>query len=185
MFFNGFVFVIVDLRNIAEEPRHFSFTLETEWWQSQGGNDQILGFETPIKADIEIYRVGDKHLLKGAIGGRFNARCDRCLEPFGLDSRSRFETFFASPVNDADPDETELAEEDMEVDFVKGEEIDLGDILREQIYLSLPVKLICHSDCRGICPKCGVNLNTGQCRCQQELGHPGFAKLKNLKIQGE
>ena len=88
-------------------------------------------------------------------------------------------------MNNADRDETELAEEDMEVDFVKGEEIDLADMLREQIYLSLPVKLICHSDCRGICPKCGINLNTGQCRCRQELGHPGFAKLKNLKIQGE
>lgn len=177
--------MIIDLRNIAEEPKHFSFTLETEWWQSQGDNDQILGFEAPIKADIEIYRVGDKYLLKGALAGSLNARCDRCLESFELDSRFRFETFFASPVNDDDNDETELAEEDMEVDFVKGEAIDLRDILREQIYLSLSVKLICHSDCQGICPTCGVNLNTGQCGCQQESGHPGFAKLKNLKIQGE
>ena len=177
--------MIVDLRNIAEEPRHFSFTLDTGWWQSQGDNDQIAGFEIPIKAHIQIYRAGDKHLLKGAIDGRFQARCDRCLEPFGLDSHFRFETFFAPPVNVPDPDETELGEEDMEVDFIKGEEIDLGDILREQIYLSLPVKLVCHSDCMGICPKCGVNLNRGQCRCRKELGHPEFAKLKNLKIQGE
>ena len=79
----------------------------------------------------------------------------------------------------------ELEEEDMEVDFEKGDEIDLREILREQIYLSLPAKLICHPDCRGLCPQCGINLNEGQCRCTETLGHPGFAKLKNLKIQGE
>lgn len=177
--------VIIDLRNIAEEPRYFSFTLENGWWQSERGNDQVLGFESPLKADIEIYRVGDRHLLKGTIGGRVIARCDRCLEPFGRDSHAHFETFFTSPLHEPGHDEMELGEEDMEVDFVRGEEIDLREILREQIYLSLPFKLICHPDCRGLCPQCGANLNAEQCQCPQELGHPGFAKLKNLKIQGE
>jgi uncharacterized protein len=185
LFFNRLDLVIVDLRNIAEEPRYFSFTLEKEWWQSERDTDHILGFERPLEADIEIYRVGDKHLLKGAIKGRVTVRCDRCLEPYWLDSRSHFETFFQSPVNEAEDDERELEEEDMEVDFEKGVEIDLREILREQIYLSLPVKLICHPDCRGLCPQCGINLNEGQCRCTEELGHPGFAKLKSLKIQGE
>ena len=176
--------MIIDLRNIDEEPRYFTFTLEKQWWQSERDNDHILGLEQPFDADIEIYRVGDKHLLKGTISGRVKVRCDRCLVPFGVDSPSRFEALFSSPPGETDGGETELDEEDMGVHFINGEEIELNDILREQIYLSLPVKLICHPECRGLCPKCGTNLNEGQCQCPQELGHPGFSKLKNFEIQG-
>lgn len=177
--------MIIDLRTIAEEPKSFSISLERDWWSSQENDDQVLGLEPPLKADIEIYRAGDKFVLEGRFEGRVIAQCDRCLEPFELDSRSHFEAFFSLPVNDPSQRERELAEADMEVDYIRGEEIDLNEILREQIYLSLPVKLICRPDCRGLCPQCGINLNEAQCRCRREVGHPGLAKLKNMKIQGE
>lgn len=175
--------MIIDLRTITEEPRRFSITLERDWWSARENDDQILGLEAPLKADIEIYRAGDKFVLEGRIEGRVIARCDRCLESFELDSRSRFESFFSLPVNDPSQREMELAEADMEVDYI--EEIDLNEIIREQIYLSIPVKLICRPECRGLCPRCGINLNAAQCQCRQDTGHPGFAKLKNMKIQGE
>ena len=73
----------------------------------------------------------------------------------------------------------------MEADFIKGEEIDLKDIVREQIYLSIPMKSLCSEGCLGLCPICGKNLNQGPCQCKGEKGHPGFLKLKNLNIEGE
>lgn len=177
--------MIIDLRTVTEEPKRFSISLETDWWSSQENDAQVPGLAAPFKADIDIYRAGDKFVLQGQIEGRAIVRCDRCLESFELDSRSRFDVFFSLLGNDVSEKEAELAEADMEVEYIRGEEIDLDDILREQIYLSLPVKLICRPDCRGLCPRCGTNLNAAQCGCRQEMGHPGFAKLKNMKIQGE
>ena len=177
--------MIIDLRTITEEPKRFSIILERDWWSSQENDDQVLGLGAPFRADIVIYRAGEKYVLDGRIEGKVIARCDRCLESFEMDSRSHFEAFFSLPVDDPSQREKELAEADMEVDYLRGDEIDLNEILREQIYLSLPVKLICSPDCRGLCPRCGINLNAAQCQCRPETGHPGFAKLKNMKIQGE
>jgi uncharacterized protein len=88
------------------------------------------------------------------------------------------------PVNlESARDETELKKEDLAVGFIEAEKIDLDDIIREQIYLSLPIKLLCESACAGLCRVCGVNLNKETCKCSKNAGHPGFLKLKELKIQ--
>ncbi len=55
-------------------------------------------------------------------------------------------------------EEIELSDEDMMTDFVTGEEVDLGEIIREQIFLALPMKSVCRPTCAGLCPKCGANL---------------------------
>ena len=80
--------------------------------------------------------------------------------------------------------EIELLEDDMSVDFITGNEICLDDIVREQIYLSLPMKCLCREDCLGLCTLCGTNLNIGKCNCEDKKGHPGFSKLKNIKLDG-
>ncbi len=71
------------------------------------------------------------------------------------------------------------------VEFITDSEIRLDDIVREQIYLSLPMKCLCREDCSGLCPLCGTNLNMKKCECLREKGHPGFSKLKKVKFQGE
>jgi uncharacterized protein len=90
-----------------------------------------------------------------------------------------FRVYLALPLpEDDDPEEDdteiELAEKDLEVDFIRGEEIDLDEIIREQIYLSLPMKSLCSEDCLGLCPTCGSDLNAGSCQCHREQGHPGI-----------
>ena len=74
----------------------------------------------------------------------------------------------------------------MEVHFLRGEEVDLDEIIQEQVYLSLPIiRILCKENCQGLCPVCGNNLNKENCQCNREHGHPGFLKLKNLRIKGE
>ena len=60
---------------------------------------------------------------------------------------------------------------------------DLDEVVREQIYFSLPMKSLCRKDCSGLCPLCGANLNMEECKCRKEKGHPGFSELKNLKLK--
>jgi uncharacterized protein len=54
-------------------------------------------------------------------------------------------------------------------------------LLREQFYLALPMKPLCREDCKGLCPQCGTNLNTGSCECGPALEDPRLAPLKQLK----
>lgn len=174
--------MIVDLRTISSESRRLEFILIEDWWHSEDKNDQVVGLETPVRVKIEIYRAGDKLVLRGDLSGRLKLRCDRCLKSFGDDLRTGFEVFLSLPSEKDVKSEIELLEDDMEVEFITGEEIHLDEIIREQIYLSLPLKSLCNETCLGLCPDCGVDLNEGRCLCNREQGHPGFSKLRNLRI---
>ena len=176
--------MIVDLRTIPEGSRRFQFVLEQDWWPSDAQRDQVLGIDSPVQVNLEIYKAGDKYVLDGELRGGLQVVCDRCLEPYCWDMGTTFRVYLALPLPEEDDTEIELAEKDLEVDFIRGEEIDLDEIIREQIYLSLPMKSLCREDCLGLCPTCGSDLNAGGCQCHREQGHPAFLKLRNLKTEG-
>ena len=62
----------------------------------------------------------------------------------------------------------------------KDDVIDLGEVMREQFFLALPMKPLCRPDCKGLCPICGANRNRQQCECREEWVDPRLAGLKNL-----
>lgn len=178
--------MIIDLRTIHEGSRNFEFSLDKDWLQK--GKQAETGFELDqtLSVNADIYKAGDKFILEGGFQGGIKINCDRCLEPFHQDLKVRFRSVIAliSLNNDeVDKDaDKELIEEDLDVDIIKADVIDLAGIVKEQLYLNLPMKLICRTDCRGLCPKCGMNLNLKKCSCQPDQGHPGFQKLKTLKL---
>lgn len=177
--------MIIDLRTISEGARRFQFVLERDWWPSVTQRDQILEIGSPVQVKLVIYKAGDKYVLDGDLRGGLRVVCDRCLEAYHRDLRTTFRVYLALPLPEEVDPEIELAEKDLEVDFIRGEEIELDEIIREQIYLSLPMKSLCSENCLGLCPRCGSNLNAGDCQCEPEQGHPAFLKLKNFKIKGE
>ena len=69
-------------------------------------------------------------------------------------------------------EEERLKDDDTEIGFFEGEGLFLADVLKEQVLLSLPMKVICQSDCRGLCPSCGANLNHEECRCETHSSRP-------------
>jgi uncharacterized protein len=177
--------MIVDLRSISSEPRNYQLFLEQNWWGVVEKRDQIVGFDVPLQVNLEIYRAGDRFVFEGDLSGGLQVLCDRCLVAYHRDLKSSFMVFFTLPNRESEKTEIELAEDDLKVDFAKGGNVDLDQVIREQIYLSLPMKSLCKDDCLGICSVCGYDLNNGTCGCNRDQGHPGFQKLKNLKIQGE
>ena len=76
--------------------------------------------------------------------------------------------------------ELEVAEEDLGVAFYEANTIDLGQLMREQFYLALPMKPLCGPECRGLCPQCGANRNRGECGCQVQWEDPRLAPLRRL-----
>jgi uncharacterized protein len=61
-----------------------------------------------------------------------------------------------------------------------GEALDVDEIVKEQILLAVPTRMLCREDCKGICPQCGVDKNTGECNCETKEIDPRWAALKNL-----
>jgi len=74
--------------------------------------------------------------------------------------------------------EIALSKEDMEVSLYDGAKIRIGEIFREQILLQIPMRHVCREDCKGICPRCGVNLNREKCRCRAETLNNPLSVLK-------
>jgi uncharacterized protein len=96
--------------------------------------------------------------------------------------RSDFRLLLASRLPEPVGSEIALLEEDMSVEFLADDEMDMDHLVREQLYLALPIKFLCHETCRGLCPVCGTNLNREACMCEGEKGHPAFLKLKELRL---
>lgn len=122
----------------------------------------------------EFFKVEDNILLTGIVKYSYQENCARCLTEFENTSEAKFEAVVGkSRENDDDEsDEIKLVMEDGCVN--------LDETIKQMIYLSMPMKAICSKDCKGICPKCGVNLNIEKCKCENNITDPRFEKLKNL-----
>ena len=177
--------MIIDLSTIESYPRHFNFTLDPGWWQGEKGDDRILGLDGPLACRIEVSKTGTRYLIDGGISGYVLATCDRCLEYYRQLLDFEFRLILSAHSSDPDQNEIELSEEDMAVQFVKGDKVDLFELVREQIYISLPMKSLCRKDCSGLCPVCGIDLNMNSCICHRGEGHPVLSKLKDLILNGE
>jgi uncharacterized protein len=174
--------MIIRLKDILRGPRHFDFSFDSGWWREGDANDQILGLDGLLKVQMTLSREGKHYAVDGELSGRIRVRCDRCLGLYSHELQSEFKLLLSPPPTEPVRSEIELLEEDMSVDFLSGDEIEIDHIVREQLYLALPIKLLCHEECRGLCPVCGISLNRGECSCSQKKGHPAFLKLNELKF---
>jgi uncharacterized protein len=122
-----------------------------------------------------LQAIGEEYLFQGEISGRFVQACDRCLEdaetPFTVEVAWVFEEGPAvSEAETGATDDEDLDEDDTfeERRTFQGLEIDLAPHVWEEIALAEPVKHLCRVDCRGLCPRCGVNRNRETCACPVE-----------------
>ena len=135
----------------------------------------------PVVLGFDIYKDKEAFRLVGTTRTELELPCSRCLEPFRFPIDVEFDLRYR-PQAEASPDEeSEVREEDLETSFYRNEQIDLNELLREQFYLALPMKPLCRAECKGLCPQCGTNLNTGTCDCGPGWEDPRLAALKQLK----
>jgi uncharacterized protein len=122
--------------------------------------------------------------VKGHATVEMEADCDRCLETAKLPLDNDFDLFYRpEPETKGHRSGEEVAIDDGEaqIAFYEGAGLELNDILREHILLSLPMQYVCSEACKGICPVCGRNRNQGDCGCREQLVDERWAALKNLK----
>jgi uncharacterized protein len=137
----------------------------------------------PVRLGFDIHKDKDAFRLVGAVHTELELPCSRCLEPFRFPVDVAFDQrYLPQPEASAD-EEREIADEDLETSFYRGAQIDLNELLREQFYLTLPMKPLCREECKGLCAQCGTNLNTGTCDCRPGWEDPRLAALKQLKTR--
>ncbi len=119
--------------------------------------------------------------VRGHLRVRLAAECDRCLERVEFPLESDFDLYYR-PAGTAprSHEETQIDEAQAEIAFFEGDGIELEDVLREFIFLSLPMRTICRPECKGICPECGENRNLRDCGCRQPRVDERWAALRKL-----
>jgi len=135
----------------------------------------------PIDVEVSYYRAGTELFFEGGLHAATKATCARCAEEFTA-PRERDFRFVLAPKSVGFNGGKDLRDEDLEFSLYDGDQIDLSPLIREQFLLSLPTRSLCREDCRGLCPKCGINLNNGQCSCSEQTADPRLAPLRNLKV---
>ncbi len=151
------------------------------------GTDELgLAFSSPITVDLRVALAGETVLLRGRVGASLTVRCDRCLADFEKDVRQEFD-LAVGPAREgraaSGSRDVELTEEDLDELVYRGEELDLEPLLYEQLVLALPGVWLCREDCKGLCPRCGIDLNRGSCGCERNAKDPRFAALEALKLK--
>jgi uncharacterized protein len=170
---------ILRVSDLTEGGVHIERLAEPEWlvnlpelW-SEGDAFRPL---SKIRIDLQASRVLKEVTVTGNVSLSIESPCSRCVEAVKIELNPLI-SLVLSP-----RDKVKDEEDDLEHETYQDDEIDLSGYLREQVAISLPVKVVCSEDCKGLCTSCGTNLNIENCTCESERIDPRFAVLKDLKI---
>ena len=163
--------MLLDLSKIIACPgASVPFTASVDLSDLRYGN--CYPVSEPVQASGSVRNTAGVLVMTGTIGTTIHGVCDRCAADFTSNVEFPLDVVLV----------TELSNEENEDEWVfplEGDSADLEDIVRTVFVLNMDSKLLCKPDCKGLCYRCGKNLNEGPCSCQKELD-PRFAALRQL-----
>lgn len=138
------------------------------------------------RAQLVEEHHGKHHVIKdirlqGDLATTLELPCARCLEPVTQKVARKFELLYRPQGSDAGKEEISVTAADAEIGYYQGDGLLLEDVLREQVLLAVPLKVICREDCKGLCPHCGKSLNMEQCSCAGPQEATRWAALKDIR----
>lgn len=139
-------------------------------------NERTIHFIDPTSVVGSIYKASSDIIVDAKILYNYKESCARCLKGFDREVEVSLSGRFVK--------EDEMTEDEADIDDIVVEydnkRINIEDAVKNEIILSIPMKSLCKSDCKGICQECGVNLNEEECDCIVDDIDPRLAKLKEL-----
>ena len=163
--------MLLGLRQIMDSPgATVSFSVSADLSDLLYGNSYPVS--EPVLASGTVRNTAGVLVMKGLLTTCLHGVCDRCASAFDQDVEIPIDVVLVQ----------ELADEENEDEWVfplVEDSADLDDIIRTVFVLNMDSKLLCKPDCKGLCCRCGKNLNDGKCDCQKELD-PRFAALRQL-----
>jgi uncharacterized protein len=175
--------VFLSVKELEIKKVRFAVTFPAGEIAYDEGLRQIAPLAVDGSAELLAHTLGEIR-IQGHLKVRMATECDRCLEPAEFPIDSNFDLFYRPAVKADYGEEVEIDEGEAEIAFYEGGGIELKDVLREFVLLSLPMQRICREDCQGICPICGLNRNLVNCGCEVKQVDERWAALKKLQFKG-
>jgi len=176
----------IPLTDITEHGFRVDRKVDIHALRPQGAEDLPL---EQVSVRGSLTPMDNEFLFQGQVQGVFVHPCDRCLEeaqaPFAVEV---VWTFSEGPEPEPDEGNFDGESEDIEEELdnagehfhFQGTEIDLSQCVWEEVSLAVPAKFVCRPECKGLCPRCGVNRNREQCSCRLE-DEQEFNPFRGLK----
>jgi uncharacterized protein len=146
---------------------HSEFQLSLE--DAYGSDLRVQG---PISMTAELYRVEKEIVFYGKLSFTTTEHCTRCLDSIQVEFKTEFHAKIV--VEDLMDDSEEYCL------LYQDGELAIEELIQEVVRIEYPLQHICGLECKGLCPRCGVNLNHESCQCENDEIDPRLEKLKNL-----
>jgi len=169
--------MLLDLSRFRAGAEHLDRRYEPAAFSKAEDEFRVIA---PIEFTADVRKDASKVRLVGRVKTVLELDCSRCVEPFEVPIDAPFDVLFLPAEAMGGDGEQEVKDDDLNVSFYKDDVIDLGDVMREQFYLALPMKPLCRPDCQGLCAVCGTNRNRETCTCQSQWVDPRLDALRKL-----
>jgi len=181
--------MLITLLDLEREPVNFDLAFAPGAIDYGEEATQISPLAVAGVAELLKEHRGPKEIvpdirMRAHWSGDFEAPCARCLEPVRHSLAGDFDLLFRPLGIDAGPAERALVPPETEIGYYQEGGLALEDVLREQVLLSLPVRTLCREDCKGLCPRCGRNLNSEPCICETQEVDARWTALSGLRDLG-
>ena len=135
----------------------------------------------PVRLECEIARAAFQTRVAGSIASELDVDCTRCLTSVSAPIAFDFAIEYVDAEHFGSEGEHEIDAKNLSADSLDKDQLDLNEVVREQLLLNLPDRVLCTENCKGLCETCGANRNSTDCDCKQEEIDPRWAALQDLK----
>ena len=178
-----------DLTLVLDHLRNGAIAIERELSAEELElTDDEFRFPAPIAAGLKARLEAGEVRLTGTLRTQIETDCARCLEPATMAFEAPVDEVWAKadPLEGADPEQID----DLPItNLLEGDEVDVSQALREVVLAELPERVLCKPDCKGLCPRCGENLNVGPCSCPadaaEDLTPEWQRSLQRLRLENK
>jgi uncharacterized protein len=170
----------IRLSNVPTEGLSLAFQCDPALLDPLGEGVTLV---EPVDVSLRITPQDGRYVIEGTVRGTVRMECDLCLAPVRLAVNAPCAVDAVPPPTGTDVGERGgLVRGELDVTFVPDELLNVEDLVREQLLLQVPMRVLCRDDCAGLCPRCRKNLNTGPCGCPQATAiDPRLEILKKLR----
>jgi len=157
--------VFIEIEDLEGRPLHVRhlFPIKEIWFSHE---DAWL--ETPVEVDFTLFPSGKELRVGGSVKTSVRCRCSRCTKVFVRPVANDFDLSYTPQPEWDGSAEIELKYEDMDIGYYDGSRFDVNALALERIELALPMQYFCRDDCKGLCYRCGADLNEETCLCKEE-----------------
>jgi uncharacterized protein len=169
--------MLIPINELPSGGAHFTLADQAVWLSSISAFGMKCAVSEPLEASVAVIPAESGCLVRGRLAGGVVMPCSRCAEDASVSLMADFEEFEPLPANARkNGEESRIILRDGVL------LLDLGTLCWEEFLLALPLVPLCRSDCKGICPACGTNLNSGLCACARGEPDVRLAALRGLKM---